>query len=71
MHLNSTTPTRQLKAELASQLGLGAGQQQWVYLNMVMDDSASLESVGVLAHSIVEIRPSPLHAPHAASALPH
>lgn len=60
MDLNTSTPIRHLKAELADQLGLPALQQQWFYLNNPMDNEASLDTLRVFANSIIEVRPLPV-----------
>lgn len=41
------------------QLHVSASQQEWFYHNIPIRDEESLESVGVVHRSIVEVRPVP------------
>ncbi|XP_076457304.1 uncharacterized protein LOC143291322 isoform X2 [Babylonia areolata] len=59
MDLNPTVPIGQLKEELATQLGLAACQQQWFYLNVLMEDWDTLHTLGVIMDSVVEVRLKP------------
>ncbi|KAK7092115.1 hypothetical protein V1264_009715 [Littorina saxatilis] len=59
MDLNPTVPVRQLKEELAVQVGLPASHQQWFFRNQLLNDEHTLERAGVIHDSIVEVRPLP------------
>lgn len=62
MDLNPTVPIRILKEEMVAQLQMPVSQQQWYFHNIVIRDDHSLEHVGVVNDSIVEVRPAPAPA---------
>ena len=60
-HLRTLSPTALLSPPhlLILQLGMPASQQQWFYRNKLMNDEHTLERVGVIHDSIIEVRPVP------------